>query len=126
MSLPSECQTCDGVISEILRVIEENCARCDLSLHALAKEVNVSSRHLGRLFQKHTGHSFRYHLRESRLQRAAQLLAQLQGVKTAAALAGYSSRSHFDSNFRARFGCTPAQFRNRNGRPTTPPGNVRF
>lgn len=105
-------RTQDTIVPEILRSIRENCARPDFSLGLLAKQANLSSRHLGRLFHKHTGRPFRQYLRETRLQRAADLLNQLHDVKAVAAAVGYSSRTHFDHDFRARFGCTPAHFKN--------------
>jgi two-component system, response regulator YesN len=75
----------------------------------LSQKVNVSSRHLGRLFRKRTGCTFRQSLREARLKRAAELLASGHDIKSVAAVVGYSSRTHFDSDFRRRFGCTPAE-----------------
>jgi transcriptional regulator GlxA family with amidase domain len=104
-------KTPDPAVAEILQLIRKNCAQHDLSLNLLSRKANLSTRHLGRLFQKHTGQSFRDYLRRARMQRAAELLAQRHDVKTVAALVGYSSRTHFDQDFRVRFGCTPAQFK---------------
>jgi two-component system, response regulator YesN len=96
-------------ISQIELLISENCSHPDLSLLLLSQKVNVSSRHLGRLFRKRTGCTFRQFLREARLKRAAELLASGHDIKSVAAVVGYSSRTHFDSDFRRRFGCTPAE-----------------
>jgi two-component system response regulator YesN len=96
-------------ISHIERLISENCSHPDLALFLLSQRVNLSTRHLGRLFRKRTGGTFRQYLREVRLKRAAELLASGQDIKSVAALVGYSSRTHFDSDFRRRFGCTPAE-----------------
>jgi transcriptional regulator GlxA family with amidase domain len=101
----------DPAVADILQLINRDCAQHDLSLNLLSRKTNLSTRHLGRLFQKHTGQSFRHYLRDARMQRAAELLAQTHDVKAVAALVGYSSRTHFDQDFHARFGCTPAQFR---------------
>lgn len=95
--------------SQIVRLILENCSDPELSLLVLSQKANVSSRHLGRLFRKRTGCTFRQFLREARLRRAAELLASGRDVKLVAAVIGYSSRTHFDSDFRRRFGCTPAE-----------------
>lgn len=96
-------------ISQIERLISEDCSHPELSLLLLSQKVNVSSRHLGRLFRKRTGHTFRQYLRDARLNRASELLASGRDIKSVAALVGYSSRTHFDSDFRRRFGCTPAE-----------------
>lgn len=96
-------------ISQIERLISENCSHPDLSLLLLSQKVNLSSRHLGRLFRRRTGCTFRQFLRETRLKRAAELLASGHDIKSVAAVVGYSSRTHFDSDFRRRFGCTPAE-----------------
>jgi len=49
MSYAAGFSSSDAIIGEILRLIHENCAHSDLSLNLLARKVNVSSRHLGRL-----------------------------------------------------------------------------
>lgn len=109
--IPPKTLTPGALISEILCFMHQNCGRCDLSLALLSKEANLSSRHLGRLFHKRTGRAFREYLREIRLQRAAELLIEHNDVKATAGLVGYSSRTRFDHDFRARFGYTPAQFK---------------
>lgn len=102
----------DTVVGEVFRLITENCARSDLALKLLAKQMKLSSRHLGRLFQGQAKQTFRHYLRNVRMFRAAELLIlEPNDVKVVAALVGYSSRSHFDQDFRAQFGCTPAQFK---------------
>lgn len=100
----------DAVIAEALRRVNEDYAHADLVLKSLAKSVNFSTRHLGRIFRNHTGQTFRQYLRHARMKKAVELLIDgAYDVKLVAALVGYSSRSHFDQDFRARFGCTPAQ-----------------
>jgi AraC-like DNA-binding protein len=94
-------------------------------LFLLSQRVNLSTRHLGRLFRKRTGRTFRQYLREVRLKRAAELLASGQDIKSVAALVGYSSRTHFASDFRRRFGCTPAEHKKVSARiqPFPPPSD---
>lgn len=48
-------KTADPAVAEILQLINRNCAQHDLSLNLLSRKANLSNRHLGRLFQKHTG-----------------------------------------------------------------------
>jgi AraC-like DNA-binding protein len=108
-----------AVVEEALRMLAEGYARSDFALSNLAGRLHISSRHLGRLFQRQTGQSFRKYLRDVRMRRAAHLFVtdEQSDVKTVVSAVGYSSRSHFDEDFRERFGCTPSQFRRQNAKP---------
>lgn len=99
----------------LLHIIHEQYAQPGCALKQIAKTANLSSRYLGRLFQQRTGESFRHYLRDIRIQRAAELLSseEVYAIKSVAAMVGYSSRRHFDEDFRARLHCTPAEFKKR-------------
>jgi len=100
------------LMSEMLRILRERYTDTELTLATVAKELQYSSRHLGRLFRRHLNRTFRQCLREARIYNAGRkLLASGGYIKGIAATVGYSSRSHFDADFRAEMGCTPAQFR---------------
>ena len=101
-----------AVSDQILRLVKKRFAEPEIALHLLADELRLSSRHLGRLFQRHTGKTFRQCLRDVRIERAAHLLSEQQvDVKQVAAMVGYGSRGHFDEDFRTHMGRTPAQFK---------------
>jgi AraC-like DNA-binding protein len=101
-----------AAINQALCVLKERYTSSDLTLATMARELHLSSGHLGRLFQRHVGKSFRQCLRAVRLAEAAnKLLTEDTDIKAITAMIGYSSRRHFDADFRAKMGCTPAQFR---------------
>ena len=100
------------LIEQVIRIVETRYPQPDLALTSVAETLDLSSRHLGRLFQRHLGKHFRQHVRDVRMARAATYLADRRHpVKKVTAMVGYSSRRHFDEDFRKRMGCTPAQFR---------------
>lgn len=76
----------------------------------------MPERHMGRLFRRLTGKSFRRYLSELRVEKAMELLAEsTHDVKAVAAMVGYSDPNYFSRDFRARAGCTPIEFRCRRG-----------
>jgi len=100
-----------GIISTMQQNLEEPLTRT-----ALAKEANLSTRQLERLFRRYLNRSpARYYL-ELRLQRARQLLLQTNmSVMNVALACGFVSASHFTKCYRAYFGRTPYRER---GLPT--------
>jgi len=82
-----------------------------LSLEEMGRRVGCSPFHLSRIFSQETGRTITAHLRELRLERAAELLRTGEGNVTEAAFAvGYNSLSHFTVAFRERFGCCPGLY----------------
>lgn len=100
-----------GIISTMQQNLEEPLTRT-----ALAKEADLSTRQLERLFRRYLNRSpARYYL-ELRLQRARQLLLQTNmSVMNVALACGFVSASHFTKCYRAYFGRTPYRER---GLPT--------
>jgi len=84
----------------------------------LAKAAACSLTHLRRIFRTGLGLSPNRYLLERRLQRAAELLRGTDHtVQQVAERCGFESLSYFHRRFKARFGCTPLQFRARVGEP---------
>lgn len=84
----------------------------DLRPAAMARRVGISTRHLERLFRRHTGRSPLQMLVEMRLSRAYALLAQTDlPVGDIALAAGFSSTQTFSRRFRDRFGVLPRDYR---------------
>lgn len=81
------------------------------SLKQIAREVGCSQFHLSRLFTREMGKSISCHLRDLRMERAAELLkaGRLNVTETACAV-GYSSLSHFTVAFRETFDCCPGLY----------------
>jgi AraC-like DNA-binding protein/quercetin dioxygenase-like cupin family protein len=77
-----------------------------------ATALGLSPDHLGRLFQRATGHSLNRYYQNRRIQRAQNLLLDPRHSITEVALAtGFSDASHLSHQFRSRVGITPRQYR---------------
>lgn len=81
------------------------------TLEELGRLVGCSPFYLSRQFSEVTGLTIQQHLRQARLERAAELLREGRHNVTEAALAvGYNSLSHFTVAFRDAFGCCPGLY----------------
>ncbi len=81
------------------------------SLEELGKKIGCSHFYLSRIFSAQTGHTITQHLRELRMERAAELLkAGEHNVTEAATEVGYNSLSHFSAAFHETFGCCPGLY----------------
>lgn len=83
-----------------------------ISLDSIADEFAITPSTLSRDFKNLCGVNFVEFLRDSRLERAQELLRDTRlSVKEIAARSGYNSSSYFIQQFRRQFGITPAQYR---------------
>lgn len=81
------------------------------TLDELARMVSCSPFYLSRLFTQEGGMTMQQHLRQVRMERAAELLRTGKCNVTEAALeVGYNSLSHFSSTFHETFGCCPGLY----------------
>ncbi|MSU57767.1 MAG: AraC family transcriptional regulator [Pedosphaera sp.] len=81
------------------------------SLEELGKKIGCSHFYLSRIFSAQTGHTITQHLRQLRMERAAELLKAREFNVTEVALeVGYSSLSHFSAAFQETFGCCPGLY----------------
>jgi AraC-like DNA-binding protein len=81
------------------------------SLEELGKKIGCSHFYLSRMFSAQTGHTITQHLRQLRMERAADLLKSGEYNVTEAALeVGYNSLSHFSAAFHETFGCCPGLY----------------
>lgn len=98
--------TAEGITAQVKAFIKEN-YRQNLSLDAIASQMNMSKYHLHRTFVKQTGMTPRAFIHDVRLMEAA---ARLKGegcdVTTTAYEVGYQSLSTFSRAFKARYGMT--------------------
>ncbi|APR79552.1 Transcriptional regulator, AraC family protein [Minicystis rosea] len=98
----------------IRRAVEAIRERYDhpLSIADLARAASMSPHHFGRLFREQVGKSpYRYVL-DVRLAHAATLLRTGRcSVIEAALAAGFTDLGRFHRMFRARWGCSPGEFR---------------
>jgi AraC-like DNA-binding protein len=82
-----------------------------LSLEEIGRSVGCSHFYLSRIFTQEMGRSIFQHLRELRMERAAELLrAGKLNVTQVALEVGYSSPSHFSTAFHETFGCCPGLY----------------
>ncbi len=87
---------------------------CDatLDVHAVARRQRVSARYIQELFEQQ-GTTFTAFLRETRLDLAHRSLAagDPRSIAAIAFESGFNDLSHFNRNFRLRFGVTPSAVR---------------
>lgn len=99
------------IVSRTIRFLNENYC-CETALGQIANAVGCSVFHLCRIFKSHTGRTIHRHLGELRLQAALRLLRESDTGLTYIALdLGYSSHSHFTSQFSRAVGMTPQAYR---------------
>ncbi|MGB8403445.1 MAG: AraC family transcriptional regulator [Mycobacterium sp.] len=82
-----------------------------LTVNALAEQVSLSTSAFSQLFRQITGRSPYQFVKETRLNRARDLLLEGRlGVVDVSRTVGYTSASHFIKEFRGRFGTTPRDY----------------
>lgn len=95
-------------------LMEQNIGR-SLSLEELAGKLNISIRHLERLFKQSTGVGPQAYGRGLRLRMAAWMLAHsMRTISSIAAACGFSDASHFGRDFRSAYGESPSSWRKKN------------
>lgn len=95
-----------AVLSYVMNHLDET-----LSVAELADQANLSQSAFTRLFRGVTGRSPYQFVKEMRLNRSKELLVDgSHGVAQVSRMVGYSSVSHFITEFRDRFGATPGEW----------------
>lgn len=98
---------------DAVAIVEDEYAR-DLSLDEIARRVATSRRQLQRVYAEIGNTTFREHLMQTRMRRAAELLAnQRMSVRETAARVGYSQPAHFAKVFHRHHGVNPSTLRRR-------------
>lgn len=84
-----------------------------ITLEAVADKLNLSARHIQRLFKElHNGHSFSRILEDIRLKVVCRELEGTdQSIEKIAMLAGFTGGNYLHAVFRRKFGVTPSQYR---------------
>jgi AraC-like DNA-binding protein len=97
-------------VEQVIFFLKQNLASPP-SLEELGKKIGCSHFYLSRIFSAQTGHTITQHLRELRMERAAELLKSgTHNVTEAALEVGYNSLSHFSAAFHETFGCCPGLY----------------
>jgi len=112
---PERVTAVDGLsrqrIERLLEFIEAHLDG-DLSLEAMAAEIEISAFYLSRVFKAELGQSPHQYVLGRRVERAKALLRDTAMPIAAVALAaGFSSQSHLSDWFRRSVGVTPAVYR---------------
>jgi len=95
----------------LVEFIEENLDN-DLSLHAMAEEVEISPLYLARAFKAAVGQSPHQYVLARRIERARELLRNTSMPVVDVAMAvGFSSQSHLSHWFLRQVGVSPAAYR---------------
>lgn len=104
------------VIETIKKYIKEHYA--DVTLEDLTNQVHMNPQYISRFFKKVTGQNFSDYLIEVRMQKAAQLLQDIQ-YKTyeVSDLVGYSNSVNFTRTFKRYYGMSPREYRGRSVHP---------
>jgi AraC-like DNA-binding protein len=84
-----------------------------ITLEDVADKLNLSSRHIQRLFKElHHGHTFSRILEDIRLDAVCRELQESeQSVEKIAKLAGFAGGNYLHAVFRKKFGVTPSEYR---------------
>jgi AraC-like DNA-binding protein len=97
-------------VERVILVLKQDLANPP-SLEELGRKVGCSPYYLSRIFSSHTGQTITQHLRQLRMDRAAELLrAGRHNVTEVALEVGYNSLSHFSQAFHETFGCCPGLY----------------
>jgi AraC family L-rhamnose operon transcriptional activator RhaR len=112
---PPARSTAEAVTRTAVAYLRDNLAR-PLQLRDVAAQVQLSERHLTRLFLEATGQTVLDYLTGLRLETAAQLLLDPNlPIKQVARTVGYPDVHYFTTLFGRRMGMTPARFRANGG-----------
>ena len=104
----------DKLMEKIMVVINDNLDNPDLRVEILSKEVGLSRAQLHRRMKEITGISTGEFIRNIRLKKAAELLAEKKvNISQVAYMVGFSSQTHFSTAFRKFYGISPTEYINK-------------
>ena len=103
-----------GIISKAQEFIKKNYSDKDISLHSVAREVNISPNHFSTIFSRETGETFISYLTRVRLDKAKALLKTTQMRTSDIGYdVGYNDTHYFSYVFKKHTGMTPKEFRSK-------------
>lgn len=108
---------CDNTLNRILQITEEQFNNFDLSITAIANELQYNPKYLSHLFKQKTNKSYSEYLRCIRLKYAVSLLdSGIDSVKNVALLSGFSDPLYFSTVFKRTMGLSPKEYIAKNNR----------
>lgn len=107
-----------NIVGKGLRLIEESISN-NQRVESIADKLNISTRHLRRVFEEQLGASPIEIMQTRKLHLAKQLLIETRAPASEIAFgAGFNSIRRFNEAFKAAFRRTPSEFRKNRGRTT--------
>ena len=107
LSVPTRIGVRHPKLSQVIQMMETNIEE-PISPSILARDVDMSTRQLERLFRRYLNRSPKRYYMELRLQKARNLLMQTDmSVINVALACGFASPSHFSKCYRAHYDTTP-------------------
>jgi len=101
----------ERLLDRVVKVVNAHLSDANLTSDLIAKEVGLSRVHLYRKLKELTNQSARDYVRNIRLAKAAELLAQKKvAVSEVASLVGFNNPNNFATAFRELYGMTPSQY----------------
>ncbi len=105
-----------ATVRAVHKELTENMDR-RITIEELARRYWMNPTTLKAAFKAVYGNSIAAHMREHRMERAAELLRETeQSVAAIARAVGYESQSRFSAAFRDAYGCLPTEYRAQSGR----------
>ncbi len=106
----------DVLMERVMKIINDHLDNPELKVEMLAEEVGLSRAQLHRRLKELTGISSGEFIRNIRLKKAAELLAERKvNISQVAYMVGFSSQTHFSTAFRKFYGVSPTEYLNRRG-----------
>jgi len=110
----------EKIVMEIQRLVRETGPE-KVTVHTLAKEMNLSAGHLGRVYSRTTGHTLEEYLIRQKLEMSKRLLLDPRlHVAEIADHCGFCNPAYFASVFKKYMNCTPRAYAKQPQRWSTP------
>ncbi len=98
-------------LRKAMQIVEDNISNPEFNVNMMSREIGVSRAALYRKLKAHTNQSVNVFVRNIRLKRAAQLLAQnTVSISEVAYMVGYNDVQYFRKCFIKHFNATPSQY----------------
>ena len=101
------------IVRRFEQVVELNYQDSDFDLTRMAQRVGISERQLQRKLRSLTGQTPSEYVRSFRLSKSLEFLLSGNSVRDTARAVGFSSQAYFASCFKAEYGRTPTEYRDR-------------
>ena len=101
------------VVKRFKKVVELNYQDSDFDLTRMARIMGISERQLQRKLKLLTGDTPSEYVRSFRLSKSLEFLLSGISVHDTARAVGFSSQAYFASCFKAQYGRTPTEYRDR-------------